>query len=55
MATEQTLIRELVHAKHINAKREKEAVNIAHEPALWEHWHGQEIAFKQLLDILTQN
>lgn len=56
MTTKQTLIRELVRAKYINAKREKEAAKpingMGHDSALYLEWSGQETAFKQLLDIL---
>ena len=63
MATEQKLITELVRAKMINAKREFEAArtdycrasdDVASEKAAGqrEHWDGQYIMAKQLLDIL---
>lgn len=65
MATEQKLIIELIRAKMINAKREKEAserglelkikagaVNEIPEPVAF--WEGQEIAFRQLLNILGE-
>lgn len=58
MATEQTLIKELIRAKMINAKREKEAVLLPTTPPtadpLYQHWEGQEIMAKQLLDILEK-
>jgi hypothetical protein len=50
MASEQTLIRELIRAKHINAVREKESNT---DTLLRAEWVGQEIAYKQLLDILS--
>lgn len=44
MATEQTLIKELIRAKMINAKREKEAVILPKTPVtadpLYQHWEG---------------
>lgn len=59
---ETKLIKELIRAKMINAKRAKEAyMNLEmHENASsvmaknsqHSYWEGQEIAFKQLLDIL---
>lgn len=52
MATEQTLIRELIRAKMINAKREVEAHPVG--TTLQIEWRGQEIMAKQLLDILEK-
>lgn len=45
------LMKELIRAKMINAKREKEYATI-NKTDLWCHWEGQETAYKQLLDIL---
>ena len=57
MASDQTLIKELVRAKMINAKREKEALSCGDtstegQQRLWGQWEGQEIMAKQILDIL---
>lgn len=49
---ETKLIRELIRAKMINAKREKEALNGEKLGGSFDHWEGQEIMAKQLLDIL---
>ncbi len=50
MATEQKLIAELVRAKMINAKREKEAYG--HDNQRFFHWEGQETMAQQILTIL---
>ena len=57
MATEQTLIRELIRAKYINAKREKEASYDSTDKSAplgecYHQWEGQETMAKQLLDII---
>lgn len=49
---ETRLIIELIRAKMINAKREKEACEGSKLGGAFDHFEGQEIAFKQLLDIL---
>ena len=59
MASKQTLTIELVRAKLINAKREKEAsvTYVGHGqeyPTLFHEWKGQEIMAQQLLDILEK-
>lgn len=59
MATEQKLIIELIRAKMINAKREKEAIatTITDVDAKNVHlaeWRGQEIMAKSILDILEK-
>lgn len=46
------LMKELIRAKMINAKRGKEATGGNKLGGTYDHWEGQEIAFKQLLDIL---
>lgn len=52
MATKEKLIVELIRAKMINAKREKESLAMFESSIKWTEWASQEIAFKQLLDIL---
>jgi len=70
MTKELILVQELLHAKMINAKREKEAhalpadinkgVDASQQFHEWSgreiafQWSGQEIAFRQMLDILTK-
>jgi hypothetical protein len=57
MASDQTLIKELVRAKMINAKREKEAAYDATDRTAplgecYHNWEGQETMAKQILTIL---
>lgn len=61
MASKQTLTIELIRAKMINARREKEAAKIMPGPGMdyiltdqFYHWDGQETMAKQLLDILEK-
>ena len=57
MNKELILVQELLRAKMINAKREKEAyagIDGISSPPLFNEWHGQEIAYRQMLDILTK-
>ncbi len=53
MASEQRLITELVRAKMINAKREKESAfdPVADNP-IYRQWEGQEMMAQQILGIL---
>lgn len=62
MTKDLILVQELLRAKMINAKREKEAAKIVMDGAdcvltettIFHHWEGQEIAFRQMLDIVTK-
>lgn len=56
--TQLHLARELIRAKMVNAKREKEAAKVSPGAGMdyvltdqFHHWDGQETMAKQLLDI----